>query len=76
MPDGIRSRATGRLASAWGISGEEYMKISNDEIIVAVQIKTAEAVMNIEAICAVDGVDATFIGPSDLSASMGYRDQF
>merc|ERR1712125_93789 len=34
--------------------------------------ETLEAVKNIEEIAAVDGVDALFIGPSDLSASMGY----
>merc|ERR1712137_91623 len=37
-----------------------------------VQIETATAVDNIEAIAAVDGVDALFIGPSDLSASLGH----
>ena len=39
-------------------------------------VETMEAVNNIEEIVAVEGVDATFIGPSDLSASMGYRGQF
>jgi 4-hydroxy-2-oxoheptanedioate aldolase len=38
---------------------------------VVVQIETMQAVSNIEAIAAVEGVDALFIGPSDLSASMG-----
>ena len=76
MPEGLRGCAAGRPASAWGLTGQEYMGIANDEIVVAVQIETEEAVKNIESICAVDGVDATFIGPSDLSASMGYRGQF
>lgn len=39
------------------------------------QIETLEAVDNIEAIAAVDGVDALFVGPSDLSASMGFIGQ-
>ena len=76
MPEGIRGCAAGRPASVWGLSAEEYMKVANDEIVVAVQIETAEAVKNIESICSVEGVDATFVGPSDLSASMGYRSQF
>merc|ERR1712217_938910 len=40
-----------------------------------VQIETLEAVNNIEEIAAVEGVDALFVGPSDLSASMGYIGQ-
>jgi 4-hydroxy-2-oxoheptanedioate aldolase len=39
---------------------------------VIVQIETSEAIANIEAIAAVDGVDGLFIGPSDLAASMGH----
>jgi len=39
---------------------------------VALQIESREGVANIEAICAVDGVDAVFIGPSDLAAGYGY----
>jgi len=35
-------------------------------------VETKEAVDNIEAICAVDGVDGVFIGPADLHASLGY----
>jgi 2-keto-3-deoxy-L-rhamnonate aldolase RhmA len=76
MPEGLRGCAAGRPASAWGISSTEYMDIVNDEIFVAVQIETKEAVENIEEIVSVEGVDATFIGPSDLSASMGVRGQF
>ena len=76
MPEGLRGCAAGRPASAWGLPTGEYLKVANDEIVVAVQIETAEAVKNIEAICSIDGVDAAFIGPSDLSASMGYRGQF
>jgi len=76
MPEGLRGCAAGRPASAWGISAKEYMDIANDEILVVAQIETMKAVNNIEEILAVEGVDATFIGPSDLSASMGYRGQF
>merc|ERR1712217_643745 len=42
------------------------------QICTIVQIETVEAVDNIEEIAAVDGIDALFIGPSDLSASMGH----
>ncbi len=55
------------------MSPREYTDTANDEILVAVQIETKEAVKNIEEIASVEGVDATFVGPSDLSASYGVR---
>jgi 2-keto-3-deoxy-L-rhamnonate aldolase RhmA len=76
MPEGLRGCAAGRPASAWGISSNEYMKIANEEILLVVQIETKKAVENIEDIVSVEGIDATFIGPSDLSASMGVRGQY
>jgi 2-keto-3-deoxy-L-rhamnonate aldolase RhmA len=72
-PEGLRGCAAGRPASAWGLTPREYTDIANDEILVAVQIETKEAVQNIEEIVSVEGVDATFVGPSDLSASYGVR---
>lgn len=70
-PEGVRGCAPGRAARAWGISTDKYLKNANDEIMVIVQIERREAVENIHEIISVEGVDATFIGPSDLSASMG-----
>jgi len=72
-PEGLRGCAPGRAAAAWGISSEEYIDTVNDEVLVAVQIETKKAVDNIEDIVSVEGVDTTFIGPSDLSMSLGYR---
>jgi len=76
QPEGLRGCAPGRAASAWGLSTAEYLKIANDEVLVVVQIETKKAVENIEGIVSVEGVDATFIGPSDLSASMGHRGEY
>ena len=76
MPEGLRGCAAGRPSSAWGVTSQEYMAIANDEILVAVQIETKEAVENIDEIVSVEGVDATFIGPSDLSVSMGVRGRY
>lgn len=76
MPEGLRGCAAGRPSSAWGVTSQEYMEIANDEILVAVQVETKEAVENIDEIVSVEGVDATFIGPSDLSASMGVRGRY
>jgi 2-keto-3-deoxy-L-rhamnonate aldolase RhmA len=50
----------------------DYLKTSDDEILVICQIETKEAVSNIEDICAVENVDVTYIGPADLSASYGH----
>jgi 2-dehydro-3-deoxyglucarate aldolase/4-hydroxy-2-oxoheptanedioate aldolase len=50
---------------------KEYMKSANEANMVVCQIESAEAVENIDAILAVDGVDAVFIGPKDLSQSLG-----
>lgn len=74
-PEGLRGCAPGRAASAWNITVEEYIKTVNDEILVIVQIETKKAIDNIEDILTVEGIDATFIGPMDLSMSMGYRGQ-
>ena len=49
-----------------------YLKKANDEICLLLQVETASAMKNIDAILAVEGVDGVFIGPSDLSASMGH----
>lgn len=57
--------------SRWGLRLEEYMAAVPQEILIMAQIETAEAVDNIEAIAAVDGIDMLFLGPSDLSASIG-----
>jgi 4-hydroxy-2-oxoheptanedioate aldolase len=49
-----------------------YIEHADDEICVLVQAESKEALANLEAIAAVDGVDGVFFGPADLSASMGH----
>jgi len=49
----------------------EYMKWANDQTALVVQIEDAEALPNLDEIAATDGVDVLFIGPADLSISMG-----
>lgn len=72
-PQGIRgSGAGGARASRWGLH-RDYINRANDEICLLVQAESTLALANLEAICAVDGVDGVFIGPSDLAASLGYR---
>ncbi|TEU11406.1 hypothetical protein E3J20_02875 [Candidatus Bathyarchaeota archaeon] len=50
----------------------EYYETVDDEILVICQIETKEAVENIEEIVSVEGVDVSYIGPADLSASYGH----
>lgn len=58
-------------AARWGqVPG--YLQRANDEICLIVQVETVTALRNLEEIVNVSGVDGVFIGPSDLSASMGH----
>ncbi len=72
-PEGVRGVGSAvARASRWGLEGD-YLDQANDNICLLVQAETATALGNLEAICAVDGVDGVFIGPADLAASMGHR---
>ena len=68
---GIRGMAGGR-AARWGRHAR-YVHEANDRLCILVQAETRTALHNLEAIAAVDGVDGIFIGPADLSASLGHR---
>ena len=70
-PLGIRGVAAAHRANRYG-RVKDYAKRANDEICVIVQLETRVALGNLEAIAAVDGVDALFIGPSDLAADLGH----
>lgn len=54
---------------------EGYLQRARDTISLTVQIESAEAVKNVDAIVATEGVDALFVGPSDLAASLGLLGQ-
>ncbi|THU95104.1 Phosphoenolpyruvate/pyruvate domain-containing protein [Dendrothele bispora CBS 962.96] len=56
----------------WGLTRSDYFKHANENVLVLVQIETLEAVKNMKEIAEVEGIDGLFIGPSDLSISMGY----
>jgi 4-hydroxy-2-oxoheptanedioate aldolase len=69
-PDGVRGMG-GARASRWG-RYPSYPKEANAQVCLLVQLETRKALDNLEAIAAVDGVDGLFIGPADLSASLGH----
>ncbi|MDM0055402.1 4-hydroxy-2-oxoheptanedioate aldolase [Variovorax fucosicus] len=69
-PQGIRGMG-GARASRWGRYAN-YPKEANDQVCLLLQAETREALANLDAIAATDGVDGIFIGPADLSASLGH----
>lgn len=73
-PQGIRGMGGSVRASNFGRT-QDYVQRAAEELCLLVQVETAEALENLEAIAAVDGVDGIFIGPADLSASLGYPGQ-
>ena len=73
-PQGGRSAGMAR-AHGYGARAREYFERANAGIALIVQAEHVEAVRNIEAILEVEGVDAVFIGPYDLSASLGKMGQ-
>lgn len=70
-PAGVRGVAGTTRATRFG-RVRDYAKHAHEELCVLVQVETQAALDNIEAICAIEGVDGVFIGPADLHASMGY----
>lgn len=70
-PAGIRGITMSGRGSRYG-RVPDYLKRADAEICVLVQVETGEALSQLEAIASVDGVDGVFIGPADLSASLGH----
>jgi len=69
-PRGIRGFGP-HWATDFGLTRHEYAITAEEAIFVAVMIEHIEAVQQIDAIAAVEGVDGLMVGPSDLSGSMG-----
>lgn len=71
-PRGVRGvGASIARASRWG-RVDNYMREAEANLCLLVQAETKEAIDNLDEITKVDGVDGVFIGPADLSASLGY----
>ncbi len=69
-PAGRRGIGLAR-AQGYGLDFTDYMEHANERLAVVVQAEHIDAVDNIEEIAAVEGLDAVFVGPYDLSASLG-----
>jgi len=77
-PLGERGIAGGTRASGYGIDFKprEYIDVSNREILVCVQLEHRKALDHIDEILEVQGVDVFFVGPMDLSLSLGKPGEF
>lgn len=73
-PRGVRGFGYSR-ANMHGMDFDSYIKEANNEIAMVMQIEHKNAIANLEEIARVDGVDGFFIGPLDLSGSMGITGQ-
>jgi len=73
-PEGVRGASLCR-ATDFGRSFGSYFASHNDDVLVVAMLEHVEAVKNVDAILATPGIDATLIGPYDLSASMGIAGQ-
>jgi 4-hydroxy-2-oxoheptanedioate aldolase len=71
-PAGRRGMGTALARAARWNRIPGYSKIANQEICLIIQVETVEAMQNLQEIAAVEGIDGIFIGPTDLSASMGH----
>jgi 2-keto-3-deoxy-L-rhamnonate aldolase RhmA len=73
-PGAARGLAAGTRPDSWGLGARmpDFARAANAQSLVCVQLEHAEAIRNVEAILAVEGIDVLFIGPSDLSQSMGH----
>jgi 4-hydroxy-2-oxoheptanedioate aldolase len=73
-PGAARGLAAGTRPDSWGLGSRmpDFAAQANAQSLVCVQLEHAEAIGNIDAILRVEGIDVFFIGPSDLSQSMGF----
>jgi 2-keto-3-deoxy-L-rhamnonate aldolase RhmA len=72
-PAGVRGVAP-RKAAEYGNAFADYVRTANEATVVVVQIETAEALENLDEILGTPGVDVAFVGPTDLTMSLGLID--
>ena len=70
-PEGIRGVSVSHRANMFG-TVPDYLRESNKNITILVQIESQQGVDSVDAIAATEGVDGIFVGPSDLAAALGH----
>ncbi|MEL0084004.1 MAG: aldolase/citrate lyase family protein [Gammaproteobacteria bacterium] len=76
LPAGTRGLAMPRQAGFGAMPMPEFVEYANDNLLMAVQIETPEALADIDNITAVEGVNVALLGPLDMSAALGVLGQF
>lgn len=75
-PDGIRGVATRTRGAGLGSRSHAEIRSVNDEVVGIVQIESVGGLADADEIASIDGVDVLFVGPADLSHSLGIPGQF
>ena len=75
-PRGVRGMARQMRATAYGMYADDYLANIEKSLVTIIQIETVEGLNDVDGIAAVPGVDVLFVGPSDLTVSMGIFRQF
>ena len=75
-PKGIRGVASLNRACDFGAQFSQYFASANDNLLTVVQVETEATLDAVEGIAATEGVDVLFVGPMDLSVSMGIPVQY
>jgi len=70
-PEGERSFGSAYAGLSFGVSMGEYLRIANRETVIAIQIESKTALGNLDELFSVQGLDLAFVGPVDLSISLG-----
>jgi len=75
-PRGVRGVMKMTRACEFGTGFADYFGRGHERLVLMAQIETAEALAEVEDIALTDGVDVLFIGPMDLTTSLGIQEQF
>lgn len=70
-PRGVRGIG-GERAVKWGLGFKDYLEVANEETMIIPMIETKEAAEDIDKILEVEGLEAIFLGPADMSATYGH----
>ncbi len=74
-PEGVRGVGSGLARSSRWSTDRDYLQTANERVCLLVQVESRVGLEAVAEIAAVEGVDGVFVGPADLSASLGYLGQ-
>jgi 4-hydroxy-2-oxoheptanedioate aldolase len=75
-PAGSRGVSRVNRATGFGLHADQYLRDANQSLLTMIQIETREALTMLDELASLDGVDVLFVGPMDLSYSLGIPGQF